>query len=93
MRSKEMDIEPCFLRLVPDRLKTPGICDKVKHNKPWLLKYVPKWFVTRQQLNLWDDHCINDGYIKWYEGYKKRKSQKASIKEDLMPITWHPSRY
>ena len=24
---------------------------------------------------------------------KKRKSEKAKIKEELIPITWHPSRY
>ena len=32
-------------------------------------------------------------FFKWYDGYKKRKAQKASIKEELMPITWHPSRW
>ena len=46
MCNKEVDIEPCFLQLVPDRLKTQGMCDKAVHNKPWLLKYVPDWFVT-----------------------------------------------
>ena len=30
--------------------------------------------------------------IKWYEDYHKRKAQKAWIKEELMPIPWHPSR-
>ena len=30
--------------------------------------------------------------IEWYEGYKKRKSQKAKIKEELLPIAWHPFR-
>ena len=27
--------------------------------------------------------------IKWYNGYKKRRAQKAKIKEELMPIAWH----
>ena len=31
--------------------------------------------------------------IEWYEGYKKRKALKASIKEELMTIAWHPSRW
>ena len=31
--------------------------------------------------------------IEWYEDYHKRKAQKASIKEELMPIAWHPSRF
>ena len=28
--------------------------------------------------------------IKWYDGYKKPKTQKAKIKDELMPIAWHP---
>ena len=71
---------------------------------PWHLKYVPDWFVTEQQLKLWYDYNDNeycdddddddeDNFFKWYEGYKKRKVQKASIKEELLPITWHPSRH
>ena len=34
-----------------------------------------------------------DNLFEWYDGYKKRKAQKASIKEQLLPIAWHPSRY
>ena len=30
--------------------------------------------------------------IEWYNGYQKRKAQKASIKEELMPVAWHPAR-
>ena len=36
------------------------------------------------------EYC--DNFFKWYEGYKKRNAQKASIKK-LLPIAWHPSRY
>ena len=95
MCNKEVNIEPCFLALVPYRLKAQGMCDKAMQNKPWLLKYVPDWFVTRQQLKLWDDDYVynDNAMIKRYDGYKKRKTQKASIKEGLLPITWHPSRY
>ena len=41
------------------------------------------------------DHWDNDGdkFFEWYESYKKRKAQKASIKEELLPIAYHPSRY
>ena len=71
-----------------------GICDRAVHNKPWLLKYVLDQFVTRQQLKFWDNHhCIGDGYIKQYDGYQKREAQKASMKEESMPLAWHPSRY
>ena len=34
-----------------------------------------------------------DNFFKWCDSYKKRKVQKASIKEELMPIAWHPSGY
>ena len=39
------------------------------------------------------DDDDEDNFFKWYDSYKKCKTQKASIKEELMPITWHPSRY
>ena len=26
-------------------------------------------------------------------GYKQRKAQKAQIKEELMPVAWHPDRW
>ena len=64
------------------------------------LQFVPDWFVTREHTALWHDclaseYCNNDedDFFKWYEGYKKKKAQKASIKEELMSIAWHPSRY
>ena len=60
---------------------------------PWLLRYVPNRFVTQQQVKLRDDYCIDDRLIKWYDGYKKRKAQKAQIEEELMPTAWHPSRW
>ena len=34
-----------------------------------------------------------DNFFEWYNSYKKWKAQKASIKEELLPITWHPSRH
>ena len=57
------------------------------------MRYVPDWFVTQQLLRQWDDYYDDNGYIKWYDGYQKRKTQKAKIKEELMPIAWHPSRW
>ena len=58
--------------------------------------YVPDWFVTQQLLKLWydeDKYCNDYKFIKWYKGYQKCKAQKAKIKEDLLPIAWHPSRW
>ena len=76
-----------FLHLVPDHFKTQEIYDDAVRDESFSLQYVPGWFVTQQQVNLWDDRLIS-----WYNGYQKRKAQKAKIKEELLPITWHPDR-
>ena len=84
------------LRFVSDHLKTQGMCNEAMRVRLWLLKYIPDRFVTQQQLKLWhddDEYSNDDEIIKWYEGYKKRKAQKASIKEELVPIAWYPLRW
>ena len=41
-----------------------------------------------------DNYDNDEGkFFKWYDSYRARKAQKASIKEGLLPIAWHPSRY
>ena len=71
------------------------MCERVVEKKSWLLKYVPGWFVTQKQIKFWHDEAYywNDNYLIWYDGYKKHKAQKAKIKEELLLITWHPSRW
>ena len=67
--------------------------DKAVKDEPSSLQFVPDCFVTEQQIDVWydDDYWHHDDeMIEWYKGYKKRKSQKASIKKELMPIAWHP---
>ena len=57
-----------------------------------MLKYVPDWFVIHQQIKIWhdsDEYCDDNKIIEWYEGYQKRKAQKASIKEELLSIAWY----
>ena len=79
IKAKNVDIEPRFLPLVPDRFKTPGMCEKVVKKYLWLLKYVPDWFVTHQQIKIWhDDHdyCNDNEVIEWYEGYKNAWARK-----------------
>ena len=36
----------------------------------------------------WDDDNNEDKLFEWYDGYKKRKAQKAQLKEELMSIAW-----
>ena len=40
-----------------------------------------------------DDYDDEDNFFDWYGGYQKGKAQKTSIKEELMPIARHPSRW
>ena len=52
-------------------------------------------FVTYKQLHLWYHdyyYCNDDRFIRWFDGYKKRRAQKAKIKKQLMPIVWNPGR-
>ena len=52
--------------------------------------------MTQQQIKLWHDYhdyCNDDKFFDWYDGYKNQKAQKASIKDELMPVAWHPSRW
>ena len=79
---------PWKLSDVPDHLKTREMCSESVRMYPYLLEHFLDWFIT-QQVGPWH----NDELIKWYEGYKKRKAQKAKIKEELLSIAWYPSRW
>ena len=79
---KPAEVDSSFLELALDYLKTQEIGDKAFEEDPSSLIYVPDWFVTQQQVRPWDDD----------QGYQKRKVQKAQIKNELMSISWHPSR-
>ena len=69
------------------------MCDKAVRDDSSSLQFVPDYFLTQQQLKLWYNdayYCNEDNFFKWYDGYKKRKAQKSKIREELLPITWHP---
>ena len=80
------------------------LCDKAVKDDSSSLQFFPDWFVAREQIDMlyddyydddgdhWDDDSDEDKFFEWYDGYKKRKAQKAKIKKELMPITWYPSR-
>ena len=89
-------METYFLANVLNRFKTRKMCDKAVRKEHFSLLFVPDWFVTQQQIKyLRDDNdgSYNNKFINWYDGYKKGKAQKAKIKDELMPIGWHPSRW
>ena len=72
---------PRMLEYVPDHSKTREMCNDVVMEHLLLLRHVPDWFATQQKLRQCDDCYDDNGYIKWYDGYKKRKAQKAKIKK------------
>ena len=90
---KPVEDEPETLELVPDHLKAQGMCERTVEKYPLILIFVPDWFVTQGQVKLWHDHCNDHEIIKWYDCYQKRKAKKAKIKDELMPIAWHPLRW
>ena len=93
MCEKAVEKSSHMLCHVPDHFKTQKMCDKAVRDDSFSLPCVPDWFVTQQQVKLWHDYNKDDdGLTDWYDGYKKLKVQKAQIKEELMPIAWHPSR-
>ena len=93
MRDKAVEKDLYLLEYVPDNFKTQSMCDKVVMEDLCLPEYVPDWFVRQEQIELWgdeDDYYDDDKLIEWQEDYQKRKAQKARIKEELMPVAWHP---
>ena len=71
------------------------MCNKTVRDDPSSLQFVPDWFVTQEQLDIWDDDDYwyhDDDIIEWYKGCKKRKAQKAKINGEHLPSAWHPDR-
>ena len=69
--------------------KTQKMCDATVSEDPYSLQYFPDWFVTQGQVRKLrddDNYCDDDEIIERYDDYKKRKAQKAEIKEELMSI-------
>ena len=99
MCERAVENESYNLKFVPDYFKTQEMCEKAVRDDPYSLQHVPDWFVTRESVTMcydnieYQDGDDEDNFFKWYDGYKKRKIQKASIKEKLAPIAWHPSRW
>ena len=88
--------DPQSLEFVLDHFKAQGMCDKAVEVGRSPFQYVLNWNVTQQEVKLWqvdDDFYGDNELIKSYDSYQKRKTQKAKFKEELLPITWHPSRW
>ena len=87
MCDKAIEIDPLSQWYVPDNLKTQEMCIRAVQTGPGLLQFVPDWFVTYQQVEVWcDEVWCDDDYDKfseWYNSYKKQKAQKAQMKEEI----------
>ena len=81
---------PWVLRLVPEHLKTQEMCNEAVEKNPWMVEHVPDQFVTQKMC---DEAVEKSPCALWYKGYEQRKAQKAKIKEELMPVAWHPDRW
>ena len=93
MCNKTVEVDSWHLKDVTDRFKAQEMCNKVVRYYLFPLQFVPDWFVTQQQIDVWyDDNYVynDDEMIKWYDGYKARRVQKAKINKTLLPIAWHP---
>ena len=56
------------------------MCEKAVKKYLWLLKYVPDYFVTDEQIKIWhgnDEYCNDNDMIEWFEGYQIRKAKKS----------------
>ena len=91
---KAIEKEAQSLEHVPDHFKTEEMWKRAIEADLHTLVFCPDSFVTQEQIKSWhDDDYDDDEAPGWYEGYQKRKAQKAQIKKELMPIAWHPSRW
>ena len=93
---KGVEVDPWLLDGVPNRCKSQEMCNDAVVHSPYALRFVLDWFVTQQQIELWDDgndFYDDDEIIEWYGGHQKCKAQKAQIKKELMLIFWHSSHW
>ena len=77
---RAFEVDPWQLKDIPDHLKTQEMCDKAVRDFLFSLQFVSDVFVTQQQIDKQydDDYVKNDNeMIQWFQGYKKRKAQKA----------------
>ena len=72
------------------------MCEKAVEKGLYNLIFVPDWFAMQGQVKVWYNHnyyCDDDELVKWNDGYQNHKAQKSKIKEELMLLAWHPSRW
>ena len=94
MCDEAVDKDPWNFKYVPDCFKTQEMCSD-KFNSSEEVDDIPDWFITLEMIEIGSRCCgasCDDEFDEWFNGFKERKAQKAQIKDELMPIAWHPSR-
>ena len=81
--------DPLNIWLVPDLYRTQKMCNEEVQRDLRVVARVSDQFVTQEMC----DEDFDDVLITWRNAYIKRKAQKAKIKEELMPVAWHPDRW
>ena len=79
MCSEAVEVNPWQLYDVPDYLKTQEMCDDVGRRDSYLLQFVPDWFVTQEQLEIWYDTMIIAlmmNLLNSIKGIKKERLKK-----------------
>ena len=91
-----------FFDGIPDELKTQEMCERAVETRPTLFfEDVPDYFVTLKILELCKNATAEEGEdyrnrirklkaMTCIVEYKQRKAKKAKIKEELLPVAWHP---
>ena len=88
---KALEREAGSLEHVLDHFKTEEMSKRAIEANLCTLVFCPDWFVIQEQIKSWcNDDCDNEA-PGWHDCYQKRKAQEAQIKEELVPIAWHPS--
>ena len=60
------------------------MCDDTAWRDPFFLQFVPDWFETQEQIDVWDDdndYCNDNEVIEWYDGYKNKNPRKQKLKK------------
>ena len=85
MCNEAVQSDPWVLKHVPNQYKTQEMCNRAMQSKPEVLRLVADCFVTLQE-TWYEKFGDDDELITWRDAYIKLKTQKAKIKEELMPV-------
>ena len=73
------------MKYVPDAFKTREMCIEAVNKDSWTFQFVPDFFVDPKVMEIMTE--------KQRQLYVQRKTHKAEIKDELLPVAWHPDRY